>query len=453
MALPVAAAPAADGVARADAGASPAGAALDGAPGTTADHNAARTRPPVATVGSGLFAALGLALLGGLILNLMPCVLPILSLKVLGLAQSGGSRASARRHALWYTAGVLTAFAAIGALVIGLRAAGQAAGWGFQLQQPGFVAALVYLMFAVGLSLSGVFTLGGRVGNLGQSLAARTGPAGDFFTGVLACVVASPCIAPFMGGALAFAFTASAPMALAVFLMLGLGLALPFLVIGLVPALADRLPKPGAWMETLKQLLAFPMYLTALWLAWVLGKQRGVDAMGLLLAGLTLFALGLWWFERRRWTGGGLARGLALAFVCAALVLPVVAVSRLPPPAALAPTDSAQVAYSADRLQALRAAGTPVFVNMTADWCVTCKANERRVLSGAVFHDALAGAGATYMVGDWTNVDAEIGAFLEAHGAVGVPLYVVYPAGGGAGAVLPPVLSDAIVVDALEAAR
>src|SRR5690606_27983674 len=222
-------------------------------PDASAD-NAARTPPPGSTLPKGgALGALLLALLGGLVLNLMPCVLPILSLKVLGLAQSGGSRAHARRHALWYTAGVLVSFAAIGALVLALRAAGQALGWGFQLQQPWFVAALVYLMFAVGLALSGVFTLGGGLGNLGQSLASRSGPAGDFFTGVLACVVASPCIAPFMGGALAFAFTASPWLAMAVFLMLGLGLALPFLLIGLVPALADRLPKPGAWMETFKQ--------------------------------------------------------------------------------------------------------------------------------------------------------------------------------------------------------
>ncbi len=420
-----------------------------GAADASAD-NAARTRPP-GVASSGLLAALGLALLGGLLLNLMPCVLPILSLKVLGLARSGGSRAAARSHALWYTAGVLTAFAAVGLLVIALRAAGQAMGWGFQLQQPWFVAALAYLMFAVGLSLSGVFTLGGRIGNVGQALAGRTGPVGDFFTGVLACVVASPCIAPFMGGALAYAFTASTPMALAVFLMLGLGLALPFLLIGLVPALADRLPRPGAWMETLKQVLAFPMYLTALWLAWVLGKQRGVDAMALLVAGLTVLALALWWFERRRWTGHALHRWLALALAGVAL-LPVIAVGRLSVPAvatAAVGEGGTHVAYSAERLAELRASGTPVFVNMTADWCVTCKANERRVLSGATFKSALAAAGATYMVGDWTNVDPEIGAFLEAHGAVGVPLYVVYPAGGGDGVVLPALLNDAIVVDAL----
>jgi thiol:disulfide interchange protein len=248
----------------------------------------------------------------------MPCVLPILSLKALGLAQSGESRQRARSHALWYTAGVLVAFAAIGLLAVALRATGQALGWGFQLQQPWFVAALVYLMFAVGLSLSGVFSLGGGVGNLGSALATRSGPVGDFFTGVLACVVASPCIAPFMGGALAFAFASSTALALAVFLMLGLGLALPFLLIGFVPALAGRLPKPGAWMDTFKRALAFPMYLTAVWLAWVLGKQRGVDAMALVAVGLALFALALWWRERQRFGGATVAgRVLAVALLLA----------------------------------------------------------------------------------------------------------------------------------------
>ena len=421
-------------------------------PDASAD-NAARTRPPgTALPAGGALGALLLALLGGLVLNLMPCVLPILSLKVLGLAQSGESRARARSHALWYTLGVLVAFAAIGALVLALRAGGQALGWGFQLQQPWFVAALVYLMFAVGLSLSGVFTLGGGLGNVGSRLAAKTGPAGDFFTGVLACVVASPCIAPFMGGALAFAFTASPWLAMAVFLVLGLGLALPFLLVGLVPALADRLPKPGAWMETLKQVLAFPMYLTAIWLLWVLGKQRGVDAMALVATGLALFALALWWHERRRWTGGTLGRVLALLLAVLAL-WPVWTVGSLPPPARAAQaTEGAHEPWTAERLQALRSEGRVVFVNMTADWCVTCKANEKRVLSQPAFAAALDDAGAAYLVGDYTNTDPAITAFLDAHRAVGVPLYVVYPAGGGEGEVLPALLSDDIVVSALRRA-
>jgi len=421
-------------------------------PDASAD-NAARSRPPRAALPrGGAIGALLLALLGGLVLNLMPCVLPILSLKVLGLAQSGESRARARSHALWYTAGVLAAFAAIGALVLALRAGGQALGWGFQLQQPWFVAALVYLMFAVGLSLSGVYTLGGGLGNVGQRLASKTGPAGDFFTGVLACVVASPCIAPFMGGALAFAFTASPWLALPVFLMLGLGLALPFLLVGFVPALADRLPRPGAWMETLKQVLAFPMYLTAIWLLWVLGKQRGVDAMALVAAGLALFALALWWHERRRWTGGMPGRVLALLLAAAAL-WPVWKVGALPPPQRVAQAaDSAHEPWTAERLRALRDEGRAVFVNMTADWCVTCKANEKRVLSQPAFRAALDDAGAAYLVGDYTNVDPAITAFLDAHQAVGVPLYVVYPKGGGEGEVLPALLTDDIVVAALRRA-
>lgn len=408
--------------------------------------NAGRSQPPAnAGQADSLAWILLLALAGGLVLNLMPCVLPVLSLKVLGLAQSGESRQHARRHALWYTLGVLVAFATIGALVLALRAAGQAAGWGFQLQHPWFIAALAYLMFVVGLSLSGVFTLGGNLGGIGQSLASRRGAAGDFFTGVLACVVASPCIAPFMGPALGYAFTAPAAMAMLVFLALGLGLALPFLLIGFVPALAGRLPRPGAWMETFKQVLAFPMYLTAIWLLWVLGKQRGIDAMALLLAGAALLALGLWWFERSRWHSrrAGMALGALLALLA---LVPVWGVTRMEPPARAA--SDGTVAYSPEMLDRLRADNRVVFVNMTADWCVTCKANERNVLDRDTFRDTLKRVDAVYMHGDWTNVDPQISAFLEQHKAVGVPLYVVY----GPGApprVLPTVLTQSIVEDAL----
>ncbi len=409
--------------------------------------NALRTAPPQTVAPSRLMMVLLLALAGGLVLNLMPCVLPILSLKVLGVAQSGESRQRARAHALWYTAGVLVSFAVIGGLVLALRAAGQAAGWGFQLQHPWFIAALVYLMFAVGLSLSGVFTLGGGVGNVGQSLAARSGPMGDFFTGVLACVVASPCVAPFMGPALAYAFAAPALQSLLVFLMLGLGLAMPFLLIGFVPSLARRLPRPGAWMETLKHVLAFPMYVTALWLLWVLGKQRGVDAMALVLAGLVVLALGLWWFERSRWRSQRVGAWLAGLLILAALA-PVWTVSRLQPPAAAEQTSEGVVAYSPQMLDRLRADNRVVFVNMTADWCVTCKANERTVLSRPAFADILRRTNAVYMRGDYTNVDPQITAFLDEHKAVGVPLYVVYGPGAPP-AVLPTVLTQALVEDAL----
>lgn len=412
--------------------------------------NALRTRPPATTPDpdrSFLWVLL-LALAGGLVLNLMPCVLPILSLKVLGLAQSGESAERARSHAMWYTLGVLVAFAVIGALMVGLRMLGNAVGIGFQLQHPGVVAALAYIMFAVGLSLSGVFTLGGGLGNLGQSLARRSGPAGDFFTGALACVVGSACVGPFMGGAVAYAFVATPVQAMAVFLFLGLGLALPFLLIGFVPALARRLPKPGPWMETLKHVLAFPMYATALWLLWVLGKQRGVDGMALALGGLLLLALGLWLFERSRWRSQRAAGLLGVLLAIAALV-PVWGVTQLKPPArATQATSENVVEYSPQLLDRLRADNRVVFVNMTADWCVSCKANERAVLSRPEFRELLRRTNAVYMRGDYTNVDPQITAFLDEHKAVGVPLYVVYGPGAPP-TVLPTLLTQAVVEEAL----
>jgi thiol:disulfide interchange protein DsbD len=415
---------------------------------SSADDNALRTTPP-ARNGGGLLAALLFALIGGLVLNLMPCVLPVLSLKVLGVAQSGESAAKARRHALIYTAGVLCAFAAVGLGVIALRAAGQAFGWGFQLQQPVFVAVLVYVLFAIGLSLSGVFSIGAGLAGVGQGLSSRSGAAGDFFTGVLAVVVASPCTAPFMGTALAFAFSASSLVALLVFLALGLGLALPFLVIGFVPALASRLPKPGAWMETLKQLLAFPMYLTAAWLVWVLGYQRGVDAIGWILIGAIVLALGLWWWERHRYAGGPAQRVLAIALVVLAL-LPIVPIARLGAPAAAHAVASDSVPYSAEKLANLRAEGRAVFVDVGADWCVTCKVNEKAVLDTDAFRDLLSRSNAVLMTADWTNVDPAITAFLQQYKAVGVPLYVVFRAGeSGPGHALPTVLTQAIVEEAL----
>ncbi len=395
-----------------------------------------------------LLAALLLAIVGGLILNLMPCVLPVLSLKALSLVQSGETRSKARKHALWYSAGVMVSFAALGGIAIGLRQAGLALGWGFQLQQPLVIATLAYLMLAVGLALSGVYQFGAGVAGVGQKLTEHSGPAGDFFTGVLAVVVASPCTAPFMGPALAYAFAASTAMAIAVFLALGLGLALPFLLIGFVPALASRLPKPGAWMETLKQVLAFPMYLTAAWMVSILAAQRGSDAVLYVLTGAVALALGVWLWERGRYsTRQHTVRAVAvLALLVAAL--PLVAIERLPTLAARAP-EQGNVAYSAAKLAELRSKGEIVFVDITADWCITCKANERAVLSRPAFVDAMRKAGAVYMVGDYTDVDQPITDFLSEHQAVGIPLYVMYPRGGGEGEVLPNILTQSIVDDAL----
>jgi len=432
------------------------GAAVDSAAGGDAfaadaqQDNAKRTKPPgsVPKTDSSLLWVLLLALGGGLVLNLMPCVLPILSLKVLSLAQSGESAERARSHAMWYTLGVLVAFAVIGALMVGLRMLGNAVGIGFQLQHPGVVAALAYIMFAVGLSLSGVFTMGGGIGNLGQSLARRSGPAGDFFTGVLACVVGSACVGPFFGPAVAYAFVAPPIAAMLVFLFLGLGLALPFLLIGFVPALARRLPKPGPWMETLKHVLAFPMYAAALWLLWVLGKQRGVDGMALALGGLLLLTAGLWLFETSRWRSKRGASLLGVLLALAALA-PVWGVTQLAPPARAAQAASDNVVeYSPQMLDRLRADNRVVFVNMTADWCVSCKANERAVLSRPEFKELLKRTNAVYMRGDYTNVDPQITAFLDEHKAVGVPLYVVYGPGAPP-TVLPTLLTQALVEEAL----
>ncbi|MDI9272610.1 protein-disulfide reductase DsbD domain-containing protein [Stenotrophomonas sp. PFBMAA-4] len=431
-------------------------AAVDSAAGGDAfaadaqQDNAKRTKPPgsVPKTDSSLLWVLLLALGGGLVLNLMPCVLPILSLKVLSLAQSGESAERARSHAMWYTLGVLVAFAVIGALMVGLRMLGNAVGIGFQLQHPGVVAALAYIMFAVGLSLSGVFTMGGGIGNLGQSLARRSGPAGDFFTGVLACVVGSACVGPFFGPAVAYAFVAPPIAAMLVFLFLGLGLALPFLLIGFVPALARRLPKPGPWMETLKHVLAFPMYAAALWLLWVLGKQRGVDGMALALGGLLLLTAGLWLFETSRWRSKRGASLLGVLLALAALA-PVWGVTQLAPPARAAQAASDNVVeYSPQMLDRLRADNRVVFVNMTADWCVSCKANERAVLSRPEFKELLKRTNAVYMRGDYTNVDPQITAFLDEHKAVGVPLYVVYGPGAPP-TVLPTLLTQALVEEAL----
>ncbi len=399
-----------------------------------------------------LLAALLLALGGGLVLNLMPCVLPVLSIKAVSVLESGENRATARRHALFYTAGVLCSFAALGLGILTLRAAGHAMGWGSQLQQPLLVGALACVMLAVGLSMSGVVQFGASLGNTGANLATRSGPAGDFFTGVLAVVVASPCTAPFMGSALAYAFAAPMLSALLVFLALGLGLALPFLAVGFVPALARLLPKPGRWMETLKQVLAFPMYLTAAWLVWVLANQRGADAVGLVLVAMVLLAMTLWWFERSRSRG---ARGkLMVAVLALATLVPLYLLAQVPPPSAAAVAEEGVVAYSPQKLAALRAAGTPVFVDMTADWCVTCKANEHAVLGTQAFRDLLQRTGAVYMKGDWTDVNPTISAFLQQYHSPGVPLYVVFPKNSGPGKQLSTVLTRSMVEQALtEAAR
>jgi thiol:disulfide interchange protein DsbD len=428
----------------------------------TASLGAATTKPQPSSVANaapgnthdradvGLGIALLLALAGGLILNLMPCVLPVLAIKAVGVLESGESHAQARAHALAYAAGVICTFLGIGLIILALRGAGHAVGWGTQLQQPVVVGVLACVLFIVGLLMSGVVHFGARLGNVGADLARSGNAAGHFFTGVLAVVVASPCTAPFMGAALAYAFVAPASHAILVMLALGAGLALPLTLIGMVPALARLLPKPGRWMETLKQILAFPMYLSAVWLVWVLANQRGADAMALVLVAMVLLAAAAWWHAR-----GDASRkfGHALTILLAlAALIPLVGIMRIAPPPRVSSMGGDAIAFSTAKLQSLRAAGTPVFVDIGADWCVTCKANEYAVLDTRAFHDLLHGTGAVYMKGDWTDVNPAIGAYLSRFHSPGVPLYVVYPRGHGAGRALPTVLTASIVRQALESA-
>jgi thiol:disulfide interchange protein/DsbC/DsbD-like thiol-disulfide interchange protein len=436
----------------------PAGAAA-GVGGVT---TAATDPAPVADVraaprGSGappsLALALGLALLGGLILNLMPCVFPVLSMKALGAVEAAGDRRALRRHGLLYAAGVVTSFLAIAALLLALRRGGEQLGWGFQLQEPWFVAAIALLLFAMALGFSGLAEFGGRLAGLGGRLAAGGGDRAAFFTGVLACVVASPCTAPFMGTALGFALTQPPGAALAVFAALGLGLALPMLALGFVPALARLLPRPGPWMQTFRQLLAFPLYLTVVWLVWVYGEQTSPLGMAQLLVALTGLAFALWLWPRvpRRAGAARLAaQATALAVLVASIAWPLLA--RPPVAATSASTPNSTAAlhepWTAERLAALRAEGRPVLVNMTAAWCITCLANERVALSSQAFADALAARNVAYLKGDWTRRDPAITAYLEDFGRSGVPLYVLYPARGEP-EVLPQILTGDLLEQAL----
>ena len=388
-----------------------------------------------------LLLALGLAFLGGLILNAMPCVFPILSLKVLSFAT--GDPTEHRRHGLSYLAGVVASFVLIASVLISLQSAGRWVGWGFQLQSTGFVIGLAYLFAVMGLSLSGLVLFGGRWMNLGAGLAMTPGSRGSFFTGVLAVAVASPCTAPFMGSALGYALTQPAFEALAVFAALGVGMATPMVAISMSDTARRWLPKPGAWMETLKQVMAFPLYLTAVWLLWVAGKQSGVDTIAAAAAGLVMLALGLTLIR-----GGATARVVGLICMVSAVMLGNVRGDTT------TSTGKGErdgiVAWSPKRLQTLLAQGTPVFVDVTADWCITCLANEQAVLFTDDMTRAFEAAGVTYMVADWTNYDPEIGGFVREHGRNGIPLYVMYPGNlSSTPTILPQLLTANIVNEAL----
>lgn len=411
---------------------------------TVAAGNSASTAEPEAGTASlaTVLAMLALAFAGGSLLNLMPCVFPVLSLKVLSFADT---TPGARHRQSWvYAAGVVTSFVLVATVLIALQKGGSAIGWGFQLQSPGFVIALAYLFLVMGLALSGVVELGSSLMNTGAGLARRKGDSGSFFTGVLAVIVASPCTAPMMGTALGFAITQPPAVSLLIFAALGAGMAAPLVLLSYSGLARRLLPRPGPWMETLKQFLAFPLYASAIWLLWVVGRQSGVDTMATALLGGLFLALALWLWRSSLWRRV-LALGCVIVAAGFALWRPGVPLEQ----GAARPAFG--LAWSAEALAEMRAAGQPVFVDVTADWCITCIANERTVLHTDEVRAAFREAGVAYMVADWTNYDPAIADFLRQHGRNGIPLYVLYPADpDGEAQVLPQLLRKGVVLQALQ---
>lgn len=396
----------------------------------------------------GLFwQTLLLAMLGGLILNLMPCVFPVLAMKAVAVARlSGQARGAVRAHALSYTAGVMVAFGVLGGAILAFRAAGSAVGWGFQFQSPVFVAVMAWLLFVVGLNLSGVFQLGSSLAGAGQALTTKQGHAGSFFTGLLAVLVATPCTAPFMGAAIASALAAPAYVTLSVFLAMGLGMAGPYALLAAAPSVARLLPKPGPWMDVLKGGLAFPMYGAAAWLVWVISLQAGSGGVLATVSGMVLLGFAAWAYGQTQGSRRALGVGVAaLAVIAAVAMLPGISTAT----ATTSPLAEGTEPFSAARLDALRAEGRPVFVNMTAAWCVTCLVNERVALSPAPVRKAFADHRVAYLKGDWTRGDPAITAFLQAHARDGVPLYVLYPSGLGGPTVLPQILTESEMLSQL----
>jgi thiol:disulfide interchange protein DsbD len=412
---------------------------VEGVPGPLPTAAAGLGPPQPRAAGLTAPLAIAFAFLGGLILNLMPCVFPVLSMKAAALAGHAGQPSAARAQGLAFLAGVLTTFLGLAGLLIAARAAGESAGWGFQLQSPPVTATLALVMLAVGLNLSGVYHMGLSFQGAGAVGGRLGGLAGSFLTGALAVVVAAPCTAPFMAGAIGFALTQPTPVALSVFAALGLGFAAPFVLISASPALLRRLPGPGPWMARLKRVLALPMYVAAAWLAWVFAGQAGEGALAVLAGGAVLVAAAAWLWGRgqarahRVWP----LRTAAAAAGLFALVSVGAAASLEPGPRRLAADALGGEAYSPARLAALRAENKPVFINFTADWCVSCKVNEAVALSSPRVRYTLEQTGAVYLKGDWTARDPVIAAALASTAARACPCTSVYPAGGGPPTVLP----------------
>jgi thiol:disulfide interchange protein/DsbC/DsbD-like thiol-disulfide interchange protein len=403
----------------------------------------------------GLLAALGLALLGGVILNLMPCVFPVVTIKILSFVeQARGKPARLRAHGLAFAAGVMVSFWVVAGILLVMRAQGEALGWGYQLQSPPVVAALALLFFVLALNLSGLFQVGSSLQSLAGKLRVRNDYADSALSGLVATLVATPCTAPFMGAALGFALTRPAIEAMLVFSALALGMAAPYLLLCFWPALIRRIPRPGRWMETLKQVLAFPLYLTVVWLAWVLGRQAGVDAVARLLAGLTLIAAALWLIGRWR---GSTETGKRATMI-AALVLAAAGCVFAWPGNNTVQAETEQVGgawkrWSPEALASARAEGRAVFVDFTAAWCVTCQVNKRLVLESDVLHARFEQRNVVRLRADWTNQDAQITAALRDLGRIGVPVYAVYAAGSqGAPTLLPELLTQERVLRAIDEA-
>ncbi len=362
---------------------------------------------------TSLWLALILALAGGAILNLMPCVFPVLSLKALSLLQQHEKHPI--QHGLSYTAGVVISFISIAALMLSLRSAGEGIGWGFQLQSPIIIAALSYVFFILALNLSGFFEFNISFSGAGQSLTQGHGLGASFATGVLAALVASPCTAPFMGTALAYALTQPSLIALSIFGALGLGLALPFLLISMAPNLAKILPAPGMWMQSLREFLAFPLYLTVVWLLWIINHQSNSNAVAMVMAGGVAITMGIWAWKNSPWH-----KIISLSLF--GIALSILASPQL----SINKSSSENLQFDESQITQAISEGHPVFVNITADWCITCLVNERNTLSSQRVETLFAKKGIVYIKGDWTKPSPTINNYLNKHNRSGVPLYVAY---------------------------
>lgn len=393
--------------------------------------------PMTAGTSTTLMQALLFAFFGGLILNLMPCVFPILSMKALSLVRmSDKEQHQAVFSGIAYTLGVLSCFALIAGVLIVLQKTGENIGWGFQLQNPVVVLLLSYILFIVGLNLSGMFEFTGRLANIGQDLTQKKGYTGSFFTGALATIVATPCTAPFMGIALGYALLQPPVVSLAIFLALGFGLALPYLLLCVVPALRKALPRPGLWMETFRQFLAFPMFASAAWLLWVYGQQvEGYYAGLMALLGAVFIAMGIWMWQRApsHQPARSFIHAIAALFIIIAVSIASISMAKMPMTVAKIEENIEAIAakhetipFSPATLENLLAGKDPVFVEMTASWCITCKVNERIALATEATQKLFKEHNVAYIQGDWTNQNPEITNFLKSHGRNGVPLYVFY---------------------------